>query len=83
MQSKINDYSDIIFEGIPYDQFIDIKGKDEFSSATWKDGPLLWDKKKYIRNSNKPVTLICSDNSQNMITSEYLNEVCNFFINLI
>ena len=48
MQLKINDYKDIIFEWIPYNQFINInEGKDKFSLATWKSGPLLWNKSEF------------------------------------
>src|SRR5437016_2546512 len=45
MQLKIDEYSDIIFEWIPYNQFNKIKeiGK----GAIWKDGPL------YYSNYNK------------------------------
>src|SRR6266498_2176294 len=70
MQLKINDYKDIIFEWIPYNQFNVIKGKGEFSLATWKNGPLLWDKSKYTRDTNKATVAlkICSYN-------EILNKV--------
>ena len=68
MQLKINNYSDM-FEWIPYNQFIDIRGKDEFFLATWKNGPLLWNKSEYTRDTNKMVALkICS-------YDEILNEV--------
>ena len=48
MQLKINKYSVIVFEWIPYNQFSDIKeiGKGGFSIvylAIWKDGPLEYD----------------------------------------
>src|SRR6266536_3427673 len=65
MQLKINHYEDIIFEWIPYNQFIDIKGKgDGFFLATWKNGQLLWNKSiKYTRDTNKEVALkMCSYN---------------------
>jgi hypothetical protein len=80
MQIKINNYSDIIVEWIPYNKFNNIKeiGKDGFSivySAIWKDGPLEYDnyKMKYKRISNK-VALKCLFNSQS-ITNELSNEV--------
>ena len=46
MQLKIDKYSDIIFEWIPYNQFSDIKeiGRGGFAtvySAIWKDGPFF------------------------------------------
>ena len=80
MQLKINDHKDIIFEWIPYNQFDGIKeicnngGFSTVYSAKWKDSPLYWNEKKYIRYSNKTVALKCLDNSQN-ITDELLNEV--------
>ena len=44
MQLKIDFYDDIVFEWIPYNQFIDIKKIGgsfvEVYSAIWKDGPL-------------------------------------------
>src|SRR5438045_2785419 len=48
MQLKINEYNDIVFEWIPYNQFSDIKeiGRGGFAtvySAIWKDGPLQYD----------------------------------------
>jgi hypothetical protein len=64
MQLKINEYNDIIFEWILYNQFIDIKeiGKDTFAIfylAKWKDGPLEYNKdtNRYKRNPNKAVNL--------------------------
>ena len=63
-QLEINNSSNILFEWIPYDQFYDIKEIDKggFSvvySAKWKDGPLYYNfnKKKYVRFSNKKVAL--------------------------
>ncbi|GES99307.1 kinase-like domain-containing protein [Rhizophagus clarus] len=40
MQLNIEDYKDIIFEWIPYNQFTGIKDEDIFSLAKRKDGPL-------------------------------------------
>jgi len=82
MHQKINDYRDIIFEWIPYNQFDKIEeiGKGGFSivySAIWKDGPLYYClyKKEYERKSgNKKVALKCLYNSQN-ITNELLIKV--------
>ncbi|GBC03197.1 hypothetical protein RclHR1_05000010 [Rhizophagus clarus] len=81
VQSDINDYYDVIFEWVPYDQFSDIKkiGRGGFAtiySAIWKDGPLIYKEKKheYKRNSNEKVALKCLDNSQN-ISDKFLNEI--------
>ncbi len=79
MQLKIDDYNDIVFEWIPYNQFDGIKeiGKGGFSTvylAKWKDGPLYWNKKEYVRDLNKPVALKFLHNSQS-ITNKFLNEV--------
>ena len=79
MQLKINNYDDIIFEWIPYNQFINVKeiGIDNVSriySATWKDGPLNYNtiKMKCERHPNKKVGLKLLCNSQN-IANEFLN----------
>ncbi|EXX79436.1 Cmk2p [Rhizophagus irregularis DAOM 197198w] len=85
MQLKINDYKDIIFEWIPYDQFNEIKeiGKGGFAkvySARWKDGPLCWNEKEYIRDFNKTVALKCLNNSQNF-SNKFFNEVKAYSIN--
>uniref|UniRef100_U9SGH2 Protein kinase domain-containing protein n=1 Tax=Rhizophagus irregularis (strain DAOM 181602 / DAOM 197198 / MUCL 43194) TaxID=747089 RepID=U9SGH2_RHIID len=89
MQIEINDPLDVIFEWIPYNQFNDIKevNKDKFStvySAKWTDGPLywgiIWNNKKYIRESDKEVALKCSHNLQNNI-DEFLSKVKQLLIN--
>jgi serine/threonine protein kinase len=82
MQLNINDPGDIVFEWIPFNQFINIKeiGKGGFAtvySAIWKNGPLYYDNSKYEYTWNnwyKEVALKCLNNSQN-ISSEFLNEV--------
>jgi hypothetical protein len=78
MQLEINRPYDIIFEWIPYNQFINIKEIDKggfatIYSATWKDGPLSYDNYEYTR-VRKQVVLKQLYNSQN-ITIEFLNEV--------
>ena len=84
MQLKINNWKDIVFEWIPYNQFSDIKEIDKggFStvySAIWANSPLEYGYNyEYTRRSYKKVALKCLYNSQN-ITSEFLNEVCNFY----
>ena len=80
-QLKINNHDDIIFEWIPYNQFNKIKKIDKYGfitvySAIWKDGPLRYNKYKYIRDSNNEVALKCLHNSQNQNPVEFLiNEV--------
>src|ERR1043166_6020617 len=74
MRSKIND---IIFEWIPYSQFVNIEeiSKDSINtvySAIWKDGPLCYISDKYIRISSQKVSLKCIHNSWNTI-DEFLN----------
>jgi hypothetical protein len=78
-----------VFEWIPYDQFNNIKkikelSKDNFSvthSAIWKDGPLQYDffkRKKWARESNKKVTLKCTNNSQDL--TRFLIKVLLFYL---
>jgi hypothetical protein len=87
MQLKIDFFNDILFNWVPYDQFINIKkiGKNDcfkIYSAIWKDGNCESKyeyinqneyKHEYIRNQNMKVTLKCLYNSQNL--DEFLNEV--------
>src|SRR4051794_4579483 len=83
MQLKINQYDDIVFEWIPYNQFSDIKeiGRGGFAtvySAIWKDGQLKYNisNTEYTSTyyADQKVALKCLHNSQN-ITNEFLNEV--------
>jgi hypothetical protein len=84
MRLEMNDYNDIVFEWVTYNQFSEINKIDKGNFATvysaiWKDGPLHYisQNDKYIRDSNKEVVLKYLHNSQN--STEYLiNEVCNF-----
>ena len=79
MQLKIDNWNDIVFEWIPYNQFSDIEeiGRGGFAtvySAIWKDGPLEYNRDigEYVKLSmNYKVTLKCSQH----ITNEILNEV--------
>jgi hypothetical protein len=78
MKLKINSWNDTVFEWIPYSKFKDVKetGKGGYSSvysAIWKGGPLYYDynSKNWIRKADKKVVLKC------LITSEFLNVVCN------
>ncbi|CAB5367069.1 unnamed protein product [Rhizophagus irregularis] len=88
MQLKINHHSDIMFEWIPYNQFVNIKeiGKGGFAivhSANWKNGPLEYNaaNKAYKRNPNRVIALKCLHNSQN-ISNKFLNEVKKYSINI-
>ena len=81
MQLKRSSNNDVVFEWISYNQFDNVEeiGKGDFAtvySAIWEDGPLDYNnnKKEYIRNPDKKVSLKCMHNSQN-ITNEFLNEV--------
>ncbi|EXX70373.1 kinase-like domain-containing protein [Rhizophagus irregularis DAOM 181602=DAOM 197198] len=77
IQSKINKEEDIIVEWIPYNQFNSIKklSKDDFATAIWKDGSLIYIKqeRKRERVPNKEVTLKYLNNSQDVI-NDLLNE---------
>ncbi|GBC02762.1 hypothetical protein RclHR1_04800002 [Rhizophagus clarus] len=71
IQLSTSEYGEMIFEWIPYTQFVKIKetGKNESMiaySAIWKDGPLYY---KHYQNiySNREVTLKCLHNSQDPI----------------
>ena len=79
-QLKIDNSQYLVFEWISFNQFLDIEEvvNDIIStiySAKWKNGPLHWDwnKKKYIRQPNKEITLKCLHNLQNI--DQFLNEV--------
>ncbi|UZO14478.1 uncharacterized protein OCT59_005935 [Rhizophagus irregularis] len=78
IQSKINKEEDIIVEWIPYNQFNSIKKliKDDFATAIWKDGSLIYIKqdRKRERVPNKEVTLKYLNNSQDVI-NDLLNEI--------
>uniref|UniRef100_U9UAU4 Protein kinase domain-containing protein n=1 Tax=Rhizophagus irregularis (strain DAOM 181602 / DAOM 197198 / MUCL 43194) TaxID=747089 RepID=U9UAU4_RHIID len=68
-QLKIKDHDDVVFEWIPYNQFDQVKKicKNSFVavySAIWGDGPLYYQHDKYIRDSNKEVTLKFLNDSQ-------------------
>ncbi|GES95369.1 kinase-like domain-containing protein [Rhizophagus clarus] len=69
---------DLIFEWIPFNEFIEIKEirKDGFSVAIWKEGPLRYDiiEKEWMKESYKKVALKYLSNLQN-ITDEFLKEV--------
>jgi hypothetical protein len=78
MQSKINNYNDMIFEWIPYNKFIDVKElvNSAFATAIWKDGPLFYSgvRRNYKRELSEKVLLKYLYNSQN-INHTFLNEV--------
>uniref|UniRef100_U9TKZ1 Protein kinase domain-containing protein n=1 Tax=Rhizophagus irregularis (strain DAOM 181602 / DAOM 197198 / MUCL 43194) TaxID=747089 RepID=U9TKZ1_RHIID len=76
MQLKIDSMFDKVFEWIPYNQFSNIDEVEEGEfSAIWKDGPLIfdYDKKEWIRKSDKKVGLKYLYDSQSNI-GEFLNE---------
>ncbi|UZO11057.1 uncharacterized protein OCT59_002631 [Rhizophagus irregularis] len=77
MQSEINKYDDVIFEWIPYNEFIEIKEIEDnyLTFAIWKKGQLSYNtyEKKWIRKScEKKVYLKYLHNSQD-ITDTLLN----------
>ena len=82
MHLKIDNYDDIVFEWVPYNQFSNIKeiGRGGFAtvySAIWKDGQLRYDRntETYVKSSpNQEVASKCLHNSQN-ISDKFLNEV--------
>ncbi|POG82761.1 kinase-like domain-containing protein [Rhizophagus irregularis DAOM 181602=DAOM 197198] len=88
IQSDIDDFNDIVFEWIPYNQFDEIKemgknGSITIYSAIWKDGPLEYDADKKIYTNGDPnrvIALKCLHDSQN-ITDKFLNEVKEYSIN--
>ncbi|PKK70204.1 hypothetical protein RhiirC2_473873 [Rhizophagus irregularis] len=82
MQLIVDYYSDIIFEWIPYDQLncIEVIVQDDLHtiySAIWKDGPLYCYDKKWMRRSNKEVSLKYLYNSQNI--TKFLDKVKSDF----
>ncbi|GBC02162.1 hypothetical protein RclHR1_04490008 [Rhizophagus clarus] len=76
-QVNIKTSFDLIFEWIPFNEFIEIKeiGKGGFSVAIWKEGPLCYNiiEKEWMKKSYKNVVLKYLSNLQN-ITDELLNE---------
>jgi hypothetical protein len=79
-QLNIN-YSDIVFEWIPYNHFKEIKETGKNSSITvysaiWRSGPLYYNSNSSIfsRDSNMEVALKCLHNLQNPVDS-LINEV--------
>ncbi|UZO23186.1 uncharacterized protein OCT59_015530 [Rhizophagus irregularis] len=78
VKNGINKEEDIIVEWIPYNQFNSIKklSKDDFATAIWKDGSLIYIKqeRKRERVPNKEVTLKYLNNSQDVI-NDLLNEI--------
>ena len=82
MHLKINSNNDIIFEWIPYNQFDNIEeiSKGDYAtiySATWKDGPLYYNRhdNEYTRKSDKKVSLKFLHQKSQNITNEFLSEV--------
>uniref|UniRef100_U9SL83 Protein kinase domain-containing protein n=1 Tax=Rhizophagus irregularis (strain DAOM 181602 / DAOM 197198 / MUCL 43194) TaxID=747089 RepID=U9SL83_RHIID len=77
-QLKISIESYIIFEWIPYNEFIEIKETEGncLTTATWEKGPLIYDtlKKEWVKTSYKKVCLRYLYNSQN-VTNEFIDKV--------
>jgi hypothetical protein len=76
-QLKISINCSVIFEWIPYDEFIDIKeiGNNLLTTAIWKKGSLCFDNKMgWMRTSYEKVCLRYLYDSQN-ITDEIINKV--------
>ncbi|EXX58438.1 hypothetical protein RirG_197970 [Rhizophagus irregularis DAOM 197198w] len=83
MQLEFENFSDIIFEWIPYNQFNNIikmckSDSALLYSAIWIDGPLGYIQNEWKRIPNKEVALKCLYNSQN-ITNKILNEETKFY----
>ncbi|CAB5388232.1 unnamed protein product [Rhizophagus irregularis] len=80
-QLKISIVSYIIFEWIPYNEFIEIKEIEDncLTTAIWEKGPLIYDtlKKEWVKTSYKKVCLRYLYNSQN-VTNEFINEVGSY-----
>uniref|UniRef100_U9U0N3 Protein kinase domain-containing protein n=1 Tax=Rhizophagus irregularis (strain DAOM 181602 / DAOM 197198 / MUCL 43194) TaxID=747089 RepID=U9U0N3_RHIID len=76
-QSRISEYSDTVFEWIPYNKFININeiGKSGFTIAIWKDGPLYYSSSNgnYKRKLNRKVLLKHWYNLQNI--NVFFNEI--------
>ncbi|GBB94059.1 hypothetical protein RclHR1_22840001 [Rhizophagus clarus] len=76
-QLNIKTSFDLIFEWIPFNEFIEIREilKGGFSVAIWKEGPLRYKiiEKEWMRKSYKKVVLKYLSNLQNT-TDEFLNE---------
>ncbi|UZO08933.1 uncharacterized protein OCT59_029176 [Rhizophagus irregularis] len=81
MQLKIYEYN-ILFEWIPYNEFIIIEGLENYTLAIWKKDSLYYDKmyNKLERRSNKKVYLKSLYNSQE-ITDEFLHEIESYLKN--
>ncbi|GBB88961.1 hypothetical protein RclHR1_15590002 [Rhizophagus clarus] len=88
---NIENYNDIIFEWIPYNQFNDIKKVKKSDSATlysaiWIDGSLKYvlnkEEYKYERIPDEKVFFKCLNNSQNIIFNELKNEIKSYSINV-
>ncbi|CAB5379074.1 unnamed protein product [Rhizophagus irregularis] len=84
IQGRQLNYSDnnIIFEWIPYSEFINIKeiGDKCLTTAIWKEGPLHYnkDENKLIRNSYEKVVLRYLHKSRDDITEGIINKVKSY-----
>jgi aminopeptidase-like protein len=82
-QLEVGIKTSVIFEWIPYNEFIDIKeiGNNCLTTAIWKEGPLYYNtyEIKWMRTSHEKVCLKYLYNSQNA-TDEFINKVLNFLL---
>ncbi|GES95368.1 kinase-like domain-containing protein [Rhizophagus clarus] len=80
---KLLEHIDAIFEWIPYDKFIEIKGTriSNFATAVWKEGPLSYNgnDEEWIRSSYEEVMLKYLYDSK-IITDEFINEVNSYLL---
>ncbi|CAB4440494.1 unnamed protein product [Rhizophagus irregularis] len=83
-QLKISIESYIIFEWIPYNEFIEIKEIEDncLTTAIWEKGPLIYDtlKKEWVKTSYEKVCLRYLYNSQN-VTNEFINKIESYLAN--
>jgi hypothetical protein len=80
MQLNINRSNDIIFEWIPYNEFIIINELENYTLAIWKNGPLY---SNYVEKSERNSCVKVYLRNLREITDEVLNEVLKFFIYFI
>ncbi|CAB4440472.1 unnamed protein product [Rhizophagus irregularis] len=83
-QLKISIKSYVIFEWIPYNEFIEIKEIEDncLTTAIWEKGPLIYNtlKKEWVKTSYEKVCLRYLYNSQN-VTNEFINKVESYLTN--
>ncbi|POG65121.1 hypothetical protein GLOIN_2v438880 [Rhizophagus irregularis DAOM 181602=DAOM 197198] len=80
MQLNINRSNDIIFEWIPYNEFIIINELENYTLAIWKKGPLY---SNYVEKSERNSCVKVYLRNLREITDEVLNEVESYLINKV